>query len=88
MFGKKQHRQGCGCPECKAFKRRRQNAAREWFDRTNQAWPGDLNDALELMRLVRSGSRDWMTTEGRELLAKLERNNPVLLRDLYADALD
>lgn len=81
------HKKGCWCPECRAFRRRREQAARDWFARTNQAWPG-LDDALELMALARDGIAEWMTIEGHARIAELRRDNPVLLRDLYADALD
>jgi hypothetical protein len=66
---------------------RSENAAREFFARAEQAWPGYVA-ALRLMELSRLGIDDWMSSAGQRRIQELRKENPVLLRDLLADALD
>jgi hypothetical protein len=40
------------------------------------------------MELSRLGIDDWMSSAGQRRIQALRKENPVLLRDLLADALD
>jgi hypothetical protein len=87
MFNRKKHGRGCRCAECAAIYSRSEVAAREFFARVDQVWPGYVA-AVELMGLSRDLVDDWMSSAGQRRIAELRRDNPALLRDLFADALD
>jgi hypothetical protein len=87
MFNKN-HGRGCRCASCQHDTSSHVTTLREMFNLTGESWPQEgTRAAVILMQLCMLGDDSWMSRDAQRAMAKIRKEEPLLLSSFFRDAL-